>query len=212
MFRDREEAGEELSALLQEKEVTPDIVLAIPRGGLPLGRAVADALGCPLDIVVARKIGAPHNPELAVGAAGSDGEPWMNDELLQRMSIPEDELEEMIAETAEGAAEKEARYRDDGPPDLTGKTVLIVDDGVATGATMIACIRQVRAEGAEAVIVGVPVGPSESIDTLRTEADAVYCVDEPAFFTAVGQCYQSFEQVTDAEAISYLHPDKATEQ
>ena len=205
MFRDRWEAGERLAGYLQEQGVTADIVLAVPRGGLPAGRAVADVLGVPLDIVVARKMGAPGNPELAIGAVASDGSVWRNEALIQQLGVEQDYLERVRQEEAANARDKFDRYRGDRPdPELTGKRVVIVDDGVATGATTVACIRQAYSDGAAEVILAVPVAPPESVRRLEEEADRVLAIATPESFMAVGQFYETFGQVTDEEAMTYL--------
>ncbi len=204
-FADREDAGERLADLLREDGVEADIVLAIPRGGLPAGRAVADRLGVPLDVVVARKMGAPGNPELAIGAVASDGSAWLNDDLIDRLGVGEPYVDEVREREAENARAKLERYREGREePDLDGKRVVVVDDGVATGATMTACLRQVRNAGADRVVVAVPVGPPDTLEMLRGEADAVYAVERPPGFTAVGAYYDRFDQVQDAEAVTYL--------
>ena len=211
MFHDRTEAGAQLGEALVERDIDADIVLAIPRGGLPLGRAVADALSLPLDIIVARKIGAPHNSELAIGAVGSDGSVWLNDDLMSRVGVDDAYLEAQRQQETENAREKAERYRGDRPsPDLTDKRVVIVDDGVATGATTMACIRLARESGAEAVILAVPVGPPDSIADLEEAADTVVCLETPQYFQAVGQFYDRFDQVTDEEAMQYLDRDAET--
>lgn len=204
-FEDRRDAGEQLAAALEERGVEADLVLAIPRGGLPLGRVVADALGAPLSVVVARKIGAPGNPEYAIGAVASDGSVWPNEEAIRRTGVDEDEFERRRAEEAESARQKAARYRGDRPePGLTGKTVVIVDDGVATGSTARACIAQVRAGGADRVVLAVPVGPPSTVQDLQSMADEVVCVLTPSSFAGVGQFYRRFDQVQDEEALAYL--------
>ncbi|MCL7416476.1 MAG: phosphoribosyltransferase [Halalkalicoccus sp.] len=204
-FADRTDAGERLAALLDDREVSADLVLAIPRGGLPVGRAVADALSVPLDVTVARKVGAPGNPELAVGAVGADGSLWRNDDLIARLGVSEGYVDSQAALEAEAAREKRDRYRGGRDPlDLLGKAVLIVDDGIATGATTVACVRQARAAGADRVIVAVPVAPSEAISALETEADGVIALSTPVNFGAVGRFYRSFEQVPDEVAMTYL--------
>ena len=207
MFRDRQQAGKRLAEELQKRGITGDIVLAVPRGGLPVGHAVAEAMGLGLDIVVARKMGAPGNPELAIGAVASDGSVWRNDRLIQQLGVDEDYVERTRRQEAENARAKFDRYRGDRPePELSGKTVLIVDDGVATGATTIACIRLAYSEGAERVILAVPVAPPESVKRLQQEADQVIAVDQPTWFMAVGQFYEQFGQVSDEEAMAYLEP------
>lgn len=207
MFRDRMDAGKQLARLLDDRDVEADIVLAIPRGGLPVGRAVADALGVPLDIIAARKIGAPGNPELAIGAVASDGSIWLNDRLIDQIGVDDSYIDEGIDRERENAQAKVDRYRKGRQePEIAGKKVLIVDDGVATGATTTACIRQVKNAGADRVILGIPVGPPDSIERLGSEVDEVVCVETPPHFGAVGQFYETFTQVTDEEAIDYLEP------
>jgi len=205
MFTDRADAGRQLAQLVAEHGVAPDVVLAIPRGGLPVGRAVADALGVPLDIVAARKIGAPSNPELAVGAVASDGTRWLNEALIERLRVDESYLERETERERENAERKIQRYRGDRePPALAGATVLVVDDGVATGATTTACVRQVRGAGAERVVLAVPVAPPDTVERLLGEADEVLAVETPPHFGAVGQFYRRFDQVSDEEAVDYL--------
>ncbi|MFA9460515.1 phosphoribosyltransferase [Thiohalorhabdus methylotrophus] len=209
MYRDRAQAGERLAALLGERGIQGDIVLAVPRGGLPVGRVVADALGIPLDIVVARKMGAPGNPELAIGAVASDGSVWRNQGLIQQLGVDDAYLEEARQREAANAREKFDRYRGDHPdPELAGKTVLIVDDGVATGATTVACIRLAYSQGARRVVLAIPVAPPESIRRLEREVDVVIAAETPEWFMAVGQFYSEFGQVSDEEAMQYLTPGK----
>jgi len=208
MFDDRTDAGERLAAELKARDLDIDVVLGIPRGALPVARPVADALDADLDVVVARKLGAPGNPELALGAVASDGSVWYNDDLIARVDIPEEYLEEVRAEEAENAREKADRYRETaGLPELEGKRVVVVDDGVATGATATACLRQVQESGAEWVGLAVPVGSPRSVDELERETDEVIALQTPADFRAVGQYYRNFGQVTDEEAITYLDRD-----
>ena len=205
MFRDRTDAGRQLADLLDDHDVTADVVLGIPRGGLPVARPVADALGVPLDVVVASKISAPNNPELAVGAVASDGSVWRNDELLDRLGVTDEYFERERESEADAARAKLEQYRGtDEPPDLTDARVVVVDDGLATGATTIAALRQVRAAGARSVLLAVPVGSPDSVERLRAEADEVLAVETPPHFSAVGQFYDSFEQVSDDEAMGYL--------
>ncbi|ADB61681.1 phosphoribosyltransferase [Haloterrigena turkmenica DSM 5511] len=207
MFDDRTDAGERLAADLESRGLEADVVLGIPRGALPVARPVADALEADLDVVVARKLGAPNNPELAIGAVASDGSVWYNDDLLERLGVSEDYREEIRGAEAENAAEKADRYRPSdrsGLPDLEGKRVVVVDDGVATGATATACLRQVRAAGAEYVVLAVPVGSPRGVADLESEADEVIALETPESFRAVGQFYREFGQVTDEEAMAYL--------
>ena len=206
MFKNRTDAGQKLAHILDDHDTEADIVLAIPRGGLPIGRVVANYLQIPLDIVSARKIGAPQNPELAVGAVASDGTVWLNETLIDELELEDTYLEDQIEHQRQAALDKVKRYRGDRPlREYSGKTVLIVDDGVATGATTIACIRQIKNAGADRVVLAVPVAPPDTIETLRSEADEVICVESPPHFGAVGQFYESFEQVSDERAKAELN-------
>ena len=205
MFDDRTDAGEQLASELERRGLEADVVLGIPRGALPVARPVADALDADLDVVVARKMGAPDNPELALGAVASDGSVWYNDDLIDRLGVGDDYLEDVREEEARNAAQKADRYREsEGLPDLERKRVLVVDDGVATGATATACLRQVREADAAYVALAVPVGSPRSIAELEDEADEVIALRTPENFRAVGQFYSEFGQVTDEEAIDYL--------
>lgn len=204
-FADRTDAGRRLADRLVERGVEADVVLAIPRGGLPVGREVSDALGAPLDIVVASKIGAPHNPELAIGAVSSDGTAWLDEGTIANLGVDEAYVEREREREVEAARQKAERYRGDRPePDLAGKVVVVVDDGVATGSTATAALRLVRALGARRVVLAVPVGAPDTIESLRSEADDVVCVSTPERFGAVGRFYDRFDQVTDEEAMGYL--------
>lgn len=205
-FADRTEAGKRLGTELTERGVTSDIVLAIPRGGLPLGRAVADTLDRPLDIVVAKKMGAPHNSEYAIGAVASDASVWLNEDAIETLAVDTGYLETQQEEMAAAAREKAQRYRSDqGPPTIDGKAVLIVDDGVATGATVRACIERVTNAGADRIVLAVPVGSPQTIEELRSTVDTVVCLETPRNFRAVGQFYDQFDQVQDEQAMTYLN-------
>lgn len=212
MFTDRLDAGRQLADELEKRGIEADIVLAIPRGGLPLGRVVADRLGAPLDVVVAKKIGAPHNPEFALGAVAADGSAWLNDEAIQQLDVDQEYVETEREREAENAREKAMRYRGETPtPDLSGKRVVVVDDGVATGSTAVACLRHARSAGADHLVLAVPVGSPRALSQLEAEADEVVFVDAPQHFHAVGQFYDVFAQVSDEEAIEYLEgegPDR----
>jgi len=204
-FRDREDGGEQLADRLDEKGVAVDLVCAIPRGGLPVGRAVADRLGVPLDVVVASKLGAPSNPELAVGAVAGDGSHWLNDEMVDKLAVGQSYIDSKLDTEAAVARQKVADYRGGDPlPDVEGKRVALVDDGIATGATAIACLRQLQAADTAEVILAVPVAPPSARAELRDEADRIVIVDEPRPFGAVGGHYRNFEQVSDDEAIELL--------
>jgi len=205
MFEDRDDAGEQLADLLAEHDVEADVVLGIPRGGLPVARPVADRLDASLDIVTAKKLGLPGNPEFGIGAAASDGSVWINDEVVRTHDVGEEHIENERERAAETAREKLRTYRGDrSPPDLEGKTVVVVDDGVATGATARACLRQVQNAGVERAILAVPVGPPDALTDLEYDADEVLTVASPPHFGAVGAFYRDFTQVSDREAREYL--------
>ena len=211
-FKDRTEAGTALGEELLERNLEVDIVLAIPRGGLPLGRAVADALDVPLDIVVASKIGAPGNPEYAIGAVASDGSVWRNDEAFRGTGSDEEYFEQEREKEAANARQKADRYRgEQSSPDLTGKTVAVVDDGVATGSTAKACLRMLENSEADRIVLAVPVGPPETVRELQGMADDVICLETPSDFMGVGQFFERFEQVSDEEAMRYLEAEPVDE-
>jgi predicted phosphoribosyltransferase len=206
VFADRTAAGRRLASLLAERGVAADVVLAVPRGGLPTGRVVADELAAPLDVVVARKLTAPHNDELALGAAASDGTVWVNDELVDRVGADGAYLDSETARARDEAAATERRYREGRAPlDLAGERAVVVDDGAATGATALACVRRADTLGAGRVTLALPVAPPATVERLRGEADAVAVVESPASFGAVGRFYRDFGQVDDEAARSYLH-------
>jgi len=205
MFTDRTDAGERLAAELRRADLAVDIVLGIPRGGLPVARPVADALGVPLDVVVASKVGAPGNPELAVAAVADDGTTWRNDSLVGSLDLTTGYLEDEIEHEQRVAREKRERYREGRPPlELAGENVLVVDDGLATGATMFACVERVREAGAASVVAAVPVGSPRTADELERVADRVVVLETPHSFSAVGQFFRDFSQVSDAEAMALL--------
>ena len=203
MFQDRTDAGQQLADRLNQQDIDADIILGIPRGALPVARPVADTLCAPLDVVVSQKMGAPNNSELAIGAVASDGTAWLNDDLIERLGIEQDYIEREREREADNAHQKLEQYRD-GAPDLAEKTVIIVDDGIATGATAIACLRRVSEAGAKRVVLAVPVGPPGSIDQIRPQADEVIALETLEDFRAVGRFYRSFDQVSDEQAIEYL--------
>lgn len=211
MFADRTDAGDRLAALLVEEGVEADLVLAIPRGGLPVGRVVADRFEVPLDVVIAVKLGAPGNPELAVGAVTADGSVWTNDRLIARLGVDDGYLREEQARAQAVASQKVREYRrGESLPRLDGKRVVVADDGLATGATALGCVRQVQAAGADEVVLAVPVAAPESVARVRDEGARVVAVETPEAFGAVGQYYRDFQQVRDVEARSYLVDDEDT--
>ena len=205
LFEDRVEAGRRLASALQDFKGKNAVVLAIPRGGVVVGFEVADSLGIPLDVIIPRKIGAPGNPELAIGAVMEDGTIIMNDELSGFLQVSEDYIKE---ESQSQRLEIERRlkfYRGTALyPDLKNHVVIIVDDGIATGSTMKAALVSVRKKGTKAIVIAVPVGPPSTIQELEKEADDVVCLLTPESFMAIGQFYANFAQTTDEEVVSLL--------
>lgn len=205
-FRDRTEAGRILAQELSHYEGRDDvIVLALPRGGVPVGYEVAKALGAPLDVFVARKLGLPDYPELAMGAIASGGVAVLDRALVQRLGISEEAIRQVVSQETRELERREAAYRDGrSPPDLRGKTVILVDDGLATGATMRAAALAVKAHQPERVIVAVPVAAAQTCDEFREDVDEIICAVTPEPFYAVGMWYENFDQTTDEEVRELL--------
>lgn len=205
MFRDRGEAGERLAASLVGRFADERlVVLGIPRGGVLVAAPVADVLHAPLDVVVPRKLGAPDNPELAIGAI-APGVRVLDERLLRSIGVPERYVEEEIARQEQEIHRRTERYRSgEAAVAIAGATAVIVDDGVATGATAIAALRWARAQGAARVVFAAPVGPRGTVRRLAQEADEVVVLETPVSFAAVGEWYRSFDQVSDDEVIRAL--------
>lgn len=203
-FADRREAGHRLGELLSDLRGGPVVVLGIPRGGVPVAAEVARALDAPLDVVVPRKIGAPRNPELALGAV-APGVHVLDERLVSVLGVTPEYLSGEI-ERQEREIERRTRaYRGGREPlSVRGRTAVIVDDGVATGSTVIAAARWVRANGAGNTVVAIPVGPAEARRRLEAEADRVVLAETPEPFYAVGQWYARFDQLTDEQVIDIL--------
>ena len=199
LFHDRKDAGKQLGkalSFLKGKEGV--VVLAIPRGGLPVAREVAAAIGAPLDIVVTRKIGAPGNPELAIGAVTEEGETIRDEGLIQMLGVSDEYLTWEAARQVDEIKERERKYRGArAKPDLKGKTVVIVDDGIATGSTIRAAVASVRKREASTVVVATPVGPPDAVSQLEKSVDRVVCLSTPEYLEAIGEFYEEFEQVDD---------------
>lgn len=205
-FRDRRDAGRVLARDLAHLRGQQDVrVLGLARGGVPIGAEVARALDAPLDVCLVRKLGVPQWPELAMGAVATGGGVVLNHDLLRSLGIADDAVREAITRENAELHRRELAYRGDrGPLEVTGRTVILVDDGIATGASMVAAVRSVRQAGAAYVIVGAPVGPPTVCRLLREEADQVVCSTMPAHFQAVGQVFADFHQVSDDEVRALL--------
>lgn len=209
VFRDRREAGDVLARELASYRDRSNLqVLGLARGGVPVGAQVAHALHAPLDVFLVRKLGVPQWEELAMGALASGGGVVINESLVRSLGISEDHMQAAIERETDELHRREHAYRGDRPPlALGGKTVILVDDGIATGASMLAAVRAVRAEAPAAVVVAVPVGPQSTCRDLAAEADDVVCAMTPPGFEAVGQVYEDFHQVTDDEVRELLARD-----
>lgn len=200
-FENRRVAGEALATALEEFAGREDLlVLALPRGGLPVAAEVARHLGAPLDILLVRKLGVPWHPELAMGALASGGIRFLNEDLVSSLRIDEKSIREVESREAIELARRERAYRRDRPaPDLRGRCVLLVDDGLATGATMLAAVRATRAAAPGRIVVAVPVAPPDTVQALRSVADDVVCLVQPDDFGSVGAWYRRFDQVSEDE-------------
>ena len=201
IFANRQDAGRQLAVAVGDLAGAADVVvLGLPRGGVPVAAEVANALGVPLDVFVVRKLGVPRQPELALGAIASGGTIVLNDDIVRLVGIDDAQLRSIVdAQRAEVEA-RDHLYRGTRPPlDLSGKTVLLVDDGLATGATMRAAVAAVRRRSAASVVVAVPVAAVEAVAALRAEADRVEALSTPPDFVAVGLWYRDFQQVSDDE-------------
>ncbi len=199
IFKDRSDAAKKLAEkLLWLKNENP-IILAIPRGGVVTGDVIASLLGCKLDVIVSRKVGAPDNPELAIGAVMHDGSYFPNIEITRMLNVPESFVEEEIARQMKEIDRRLMKFRGSKEYDLAGKTVVIVDDGIATGATMFVAVRWVKKQKPKKLIIAVPVGPQETIEKLNQIADKVAVLQSPYIFNAVGEFYQEFDEVSDDE-------------
>ncbi len=208
-YSDRREAGAALATHLTHHAGSDPLVLGIPRGGVVVASEVASALGGLLDVVVARKIGAPFSPELALGAVAPDGVPFIDREMASRLGVSEDDLRPETERQLVELKRREELYRGGRRLDIGGRTVIVVDDGVATGATLRAVIGYVARQGARFLSCAVPVGPPSTIDLIATEVDEVVCPLQPPRFRAVGDWYEDFSQTTDAEVLALLEAGHA---
>ena len=214
-FADREEAGRELARALESLRLDEPLVLGVPRGGVAVAAPVARALAGELDVIVVRKVGAPTQPELGIGAVGAWGEPWLDERLVQALGVPSDRLRlEIDIERAEARRRVEA-YRvnarpadtagtDVAHPDVEGRDVVVVDDGIATGGTVITAARLLRVRGPSRLVLAVPVAPAEGVRRAEEAYDDVVAVHTPEPFYAVGQWYRDFHQVSDDEVRALL--------
>ncbi|WP_128434937.1 phosphoribosyltransferase [Streptomyces cyaneus] len=208
-FRDRKEAGQELAEQLrirQDKGILPQpVVLALPRGGVAVAREIARALDAPLDVLVVRKIGAPFHEEFGVGALAGDDPPLFDEASLNRLGLSEADLAPVVERERKELRRREERYREGRPaPELRGRTAIVVDDGVATGSTARVALRAVRNQQPQRLLLAVPVCAPEAAEELRRQVDEFVCLRVPSLFSAVGEWYQDFGQLTDADVLQAL--------
>ncbi len=208
-IQDRKAAGRGLADLLVDRYRGQDvIVLALPRGGVPVALEIARALGAPLDVLNVRKLGVPFRAELALGAIASGGIRVLNPEVIRLAGIDRDTIEEVVSIESRELERRERLYRGDRVrPALTHRTVIIVDDGAATGATMEAAIQAARQLGADRIVLALAVAPAEVVAMLEEEADEVICLATPAPFVAISPCYGNFRQVSDEEVRALLREE-----
>jgi putative phosphoribosyl transferase len=205
IFADRFDAGKRLAEALGTVSENA-IILSIPRGGVVVARAMADVLHVPMDVIVVRKLGAPNNPELALGAIGPDGHVTIDEEVSHVLGqLPPGYIERESARQMTEVERRMKLYRGDRPfPDVDRRPCILVDDGIATGSTARAALRWLRARGASRLVLAVPVAPARTVTELESEADHVVCLSAPVMFMAVGQWYDRFEQVEDDEVVAAL--------
>lgn len=203
IFKDRVDAAQKLVKKLEWLKKENPIILAIPRGGVVTGDVIAKTLGLSLDIIVSRKVGAPYNPELAIGAVVHDGSFFPNSDLINALGISKNYLDEKIAEQLEEIERRLVKFRGRTDYDLKNKTVILVDDGIATGATVFVALEWIKKQQPKKVIVAIPIGPRETIERLSKMAEVVV-LDAPIAFGAVGEFYQSFDQVEDYQVAEIM--------
>ncbi|QRK10397.1 phosphoribosyltransferase [Archangium violaceum] len=204
-FRDRTDAGRRLADLLMGYRAESPLVLGLPRGGIPVAYEVARALGAPLDVWVVRKVGAPRQPELGLGAVAEGGALFLDRGMMRSLGFSEAEVLRTAEREAAEVTARVARFRGPHPaPELAGRTVILVDDGVATGGTVRAAIRALRERRPRKIVLAVPVGAVESLDSLRAEVDDLICVHPAEFMLAVGEFYGDFSQTSDEEVQELL--------
>lgn len=209
-FRDRVDAGRQLAAALSRYRTRDALVLALPRGGVPVADEVARELGAPLDVLVARKLGAPGHPELGVGAVAEGGALHLDDVLIRHLGVTDEHLRRVTTEALTEMDRRLAAYRGDrAATDVTGRTVVLVDDGLATGVTARAAIRSLRRRSPRAIVLAVPVCAAPTARELRGEVDDLVCLVAPEDLRAVGLWYRDFDQTTDAEVVARLERARA---
>jgi putative phosphoribosyl transferase len=206
-FADRRDAGRQLAEQLSHLADFRPVVVALPRGGVPVAREIADRLEAPLETLTVRKLGAPHNPEYGIGAVAEDGTAVIDSEAVEVLGLRNAQLDRIVERESDEILRRLAAYRGDREPlDLSDRTVIVVDDGVATGFTDLAALRAVRRKQPRRVLLAVPVCPADAIERLRSECDEIICLRAPRRMFGVSQFYRDFSQVSDEEVLDALHP------
>ena len=206
-FKDRKQAGKRLAAAMLKYKAENPVVLGIPRGGVPVAYEVALALDAPLDIVVVRKLGAPGQPELGIGAVVDGDHPQgvLNEEVMAALEVSKEYLDREFARQLAEIRRRQEAYRRGRPSEkLEGRTVIVIDDGIATGGSMRAALRGVRRSNPKRLVLAVPVAPEETIESLRPEVDDLVCLSTPEFFAAIGEFYEDFRQTSDKDVTDLL--------
>jgi putative phosphoribosyl transferase len=205
VFRDRRDAGDALAARLERYRGTGALVLGLPRGGMVVAAQVARALDAELDVLVSRKLGSPVSAELGIGAVTASGARFLNDDVISELEVSEPYIAAVTKVQQAEAQRREALFRGNRPPlSMAGRTVILVDDGLATGGTMQAAVRAARQQSPARLVVAVPVGSPQACAALRAQADEVICLQEPEYFGAVGSWYEHFEQTDDSEVTELI--------
>lgn len=205
LFKDRRQAGEKLAELLKQYKGQHPLILAVPRGGVAVAEPVWESLGGELDLVITRKLGAPDQPELAIGAVSADGFVMVNENLTSRLDITEDYVKEIAEKEREEISRRLELYRGRRPlPEADQRLVILIDDGVATGYTLLAALRSLREKNPARLVLAVPVGPPDTFTKLEKEVDELVYVKAPENFAAVGQFYRMFSQASDREVAEIM--------
>jgi len=204
-FRDRSDAGRRLGKALKRRRLRRPIVFALPRGGVPVAAEVCAALDAPLDLVFARKIGVPIAPELAMGAIGEGGEPVRNEDVIALMGVTEAQFAAVCGRERREIVRRRRRYLGDrAPAEVADRTAIVIDDGIATGATMRAALLAVRARQPRKVVLAIPVAQASTLEELAADADDIVCLEEHELFDSIGAFYRDFTQVADQEVVALL--------